>query len=645
MFDDLANRQIGDFIVQERIGRGAMSVVYRAVQQSVNRSVSMKVINFRANPLAQENYQPYFIQEARVIATLEHIHIVPIYNYGAVDTESSYIAMRLLRGGSVQELLQSGALNLDRALDIFTQAAQGLAHAHSRGIIHRDLKPTNILLDDLGNAYLADFGLGKLAEVSLDLTESGTVIGTPLYASPEQLSGDPIDHRSDIYSMSAILYHMLVGRAPYAFSEGGLAELIRLHATTEPPSLREINPSIPEEVDTLVLQGLRRSPDERPDSIESMADSLNMAVGRRISRASDPVVYVPSSPAARRPPSCSVVAGIVVAVLILTGIVVALLTLRPAVAPQGTVISGARGTGEDVLPSAEEAAAARAKVGSDGFIAYIACTLDGEFQAALARLMADRATEHGLAFRAYDSGLDQYRQITLIERARVEGAKAFILCALQSDVLDQTLDAARRAGLPLVFTTANTFVGGAVTLDGENREVGRAAGRLAGEIIRDERNGQAKVVLLNYPGLATADERAAGMEEALREIAPDAEIVGRYPGVTLDNGYDAIRSLLERGEAFDMILSVDDAASFGAIRALEEAEVPEGAVDIVSIGGEERAQQFIRDGHYLRGSVSVDREASSRIAVDAVVKLLAGASVPEFLSFPQGELMTRDTPE
>src|SRR5215207_5082042 len=204
MMNRFVDRQIGDFFLQDGIGHGPMSVVYRALQQSVNRHVALKIIDFGANPLILENYQPYFIQEAKVNATLEHIHIVPIYNYGSVDAETSFIAMRMLGGGSVDTLLAEGRLPLLQAVDIFTQTAQGLAHAHEQKIIHRGIKPSNILLDEVGNAYLSDFGFGKLAEVSLDLTVSGSTIGTPLYAAPEQIVGDEITYLSDIYSMGAI---------------------------------------------------------------------------------------------------------------------------------------------------------------------------------------------------------------------------------------------------------------------------------------------------------------------------------------------------------------------------------------------------------------------------------------------------------
>ena len=119
--------------------------------------------------------------------------------------------MRLLRGGSLADLLRKGPLPPTRAADIFTQVGRGLQYAHSKGVIHRDLKPSNILLDDAGNAYLSDFGLAKMIGSTLDLTESGNLVGTPAYVAPEQVRGETADVRSDIYSLGILLYHMMVG--------------------------------------------------------------------------------------------------------------------------------------------------------------------------------------------------------------------------------------------------------------------------------------------------------------------------------------------------------------------------------------------------------------------------------------------------
>lgn len=625
-----------------------MSVVYRAVQQSVNRSVALKVINLNLNPLAKENYQPYFIQEAKVIATLEHIHIVPIYNYGPVDAESSFIVLRLLRGGSVSDLIREGPVDLYRVLDIFIQAGQGLAHAHSRGIIHRDLKPSNILLDDLGNAYLTDFGLGKLAEVSLDLTESGNVIGTPLYASPEQLLGDEIDPRSDIYSMCAILYHMLVGRPPLDIGDGGLVELIQKHLNEEPVPMREIDPEIPAEVDDAILRGLSRSPDDRPVSVEALAEALNVVLGRRISRSTDAMDAAMTSEQAaarqRRTRMWWMLSLLIIALLAIGGMAM-MVAGRPSVPVDMNVATGARGVMEDVMPSPAQIETARATLGEEHFVAYIACTLENEFQVKRAEIMNERLSEYGIAFRVYDSRLDRYRQLALIERARVEGAKALVLCLLDSRSVDASLAAAEKDGIPLVYLSPQEPRYGGVSVDDDNVGLGREAGAYAAAYINDALGGAARVLLLEYPGLATSGLRVQGIEEALLEAAPDAEIVERGEAMTVAAGQAAVGDALTRGIDFDVIVAVNDAAALGAVRALELAGVSPDSVAIVSINGEENTRRLVNEHHYLIGTVQTNAVRSSQMAVDAIVRLLGGGEVPEYVVNGAGPVFTGSTAE
>lgn len=650
MFDDLANRQIGDFIVQERLGRGAMSVVYRAVQQSVNRSVAFKVINLNLNPLAKENYQPYFIQEAKVIATLEHIHIVPIYNYGPVDEESSFIVLRLLRGGSVADLIHEGTVDLYRVLDIFIQTGQGLAHAHGRGIIHRDLKPSNILLDDLGNAYLTDFGLGKLAEVSLDLTESGNVIGTPLYASPEQILGDEIDHRSDIYSLCAIMYHMLAGCPPLDIGDGGLIELIQKHMHETPIPLREIDPGIPSAVGEAIMRGLSRSPADRPQSIEALAEALNVTLGRRISRSSEMAAVTTTGEQPSASPSDRralrwwwLATALLVAILALSVGLTWLASRQTGRVPQTLVVlHGEQGALSDVVPSPEEVAAAKELLGSRSFVAYIACTLENEFQLERAEYMAERLDSYGINFQVYDSRMDYYRQLAQIERARVDGAKALILCVLTSSSLNSSLEAASQAGIPLVFLTPQEAHFGGVVLDGSHYDLGMAAGRYIASLA-NATDGGSRVLLLEYAGWTLTEQRAAGIVDALAEQAPQAQIVERSNAVTVAQGQRVVDDLLERGVAFDMIAATTDAAALGAARALELAGVDPSDVAIVSINGEDEAKAMVREGRYLVATVETDVVTSSHMAVDAAIRLLGGGAVPEFISYEAGPVYSAST--
>ena len=237
-------RRVDDFVIEDRIGRGGMATVFRAHQVSVNRYVALKIIDLSPNQEERDEFRQRFAQEVAVVALLEHIHILPIYAYGIVENEFAYLAMRLLRGGSLADLLRKGPLPLTRAADIFTQIGRGLQYAHSKDVIHRDLKPSNILLDDAGNAYLSDFGLAKMIGSTLNLTKSGNLVGTPAYVAPEQVRGEAADVRSDIYSLGILLYHMLVGRPPFELADSGIAALLYKHVEEPPPPPHLLNPAV-----------------------------------------------------------------------------------------------------------------------------------------------------------------------------------------------------------------------------------------------------------------------------------------------------------------------------------------------------------------------------------------------------------------
>ncbi|HEX2621433.1 MAG TPA: serine/threonine-protein kinase, partial [Phototrophicaceae bacterium] len=240
---DLVGKQLGEFQVLERIGRGGMATVYRAHQLSVNRDVALKVLLELDGVLDDQNFRQRFAQEAELIAALEHIHILPVYGYGIQDNVA-FIAMRLLRGGSLSDLMKAGPLPMERTVELFSQIGKGLAYAHSKGVIHRDLKPGNILLDEGGHAYLTDFGLAKLIDGDAHMTKTGNIVGTPTYMSPEQLRGDPLDHRSDIYSSGVILYQMLTGKRPFDGDSSDIVSIIYKHLEKLPIRPGLVNPEL-----------------------------------------------------------------------------------------------------------------------------------------------------------------------------------------------------------------------------------------------------------------------------------------------------------------------------------------------------------------------------------------------------------------
>jgi serine/threonine protein kinase/DNA-binding LacI/PurR family transcriptional regulator len=673
-FDDLIGREIDGFQIEERLGQGAMATVYRAYQPSINRHVALKIIRLDHGLGQQEDFRKRFAQEAEVIARLEHIHILPIYAYG-ITTELAYLAMRWLKGGSLSELLRKDRLALERTADIIKQVAQGLAYAHSKGVIHRDLKPSNIMLDDEGNAYLTDFGLAKFAEGSTEITKSGTIVGTPAYMSPEQLRGEPLDRRSDIYSLGVLLYMMAAGRLPFDTSTSDLVSIIYQHLETDPTPPSEFNPQVTAEVEAVIFKALSKDREERFDTADSMARALNAALGRstsdtmlvpsvnRLRSKSRPRLSVKARQSQRQ--RLYLVAGIVVIIALMAALlfnqintdnqtrvaqtaqaVAAAETLTaagwtPTPPPTAVVQAGEYKPSAEVVPSAEEIQRAKARLGVGGFIAYIACSLDSEFHSTLAREIRDLTTRYGLTARVYDGEASAYKQITLIERARSDGAGALIVCPLDAKLLADSLTSAQGAGIPMSFFADNMPSYGGVLVGGDNYLLGLEPGRLAGKLITAERGGKANVIILDFPDRPDIVARANGLEDGVLEYAPNAKIVGRFKGATPDFAKESVGKLIKDGVKFDVIVSINDAGSFGAISAMEAAGFDPKAVIITSVDGEALAQQYIRRDYYIRGSVQSARKESSEALVNSMVKLLAGATLPEFVLVPPGPMLTK----
>src|SRR5579864_775586 len=204
----LVGQRIGTYEIVALLGKGGMAEVYRARQQlggRVVRDVALKLIDARLS-LTPE-FIARFEREAQTLVSLSHPHILKVFEYGQ-QNDLLYLVMELLSGGSLAERVREGALPFDSVLRIADQIGQALDYAHGKGIVHRDLKPQNVLLDEVGNAFLTDFGIVKLINETTALTSSNVSIGTPAYMSPEQWTGGTVDARSDLYSFGVMLFEM-----------------------------------------------------------------------------------------------------------------------------------------------------------------------------------------------------------------------------------------------------------------------------------------------------------------------------------------------------------------------------------------------------------------------------------------------------
>jgi serine/threonine protein kinase len=285
---------LGPYRIINQIGKGGMATVYKAYQPSVDRYVAIKVL---PSQLAEsKEFATRFQQEARIIAKLEHPHILPVFDYGESDG-IPYFVMRYLEAGTLKDKMEAGRpLPLNEIDRIFNQLADALSYAHSHGIVHRDLKPANALIDSYGNIFLTDFGIAKLLEsASPRLTQTDAIMGTPAYISPEQAQAQPVDQRSDIYSLGIILYEMATGRVPFV-ADTPLAILFK-HVSDPLPLPSSIKPDIPTSIEQVLLKALAKDPRDRFSTAAEFAAAWKRALEDKESARRAPEIS--SAPASR----------------------------------------------------------------------------------------------------------------------------------------------------------------------------------------------------------------------------------------------------------------------------------------------------------------------------------------------------------
>jgi len=270
----MAPEKIGRYEIKSELGRGGMATVYRGWDPLFEREVAVKVLPpelLHADP----QFKMRFEREAKIIASLEHPSIVPVYDVGD-DNGQPYFVMRYMSGGSLSERIKAKTLTVEDAVKILGQLAPGLDEAHAKGIVHRDLKPSNVLFDAKGTPYISDFGIAKLSQSQSSGMTGSAIIGTPAYMAPEQAQGTGVDGRTDIYAVGIILFEMLTGRQPYE-ADTPMAVAFK-HITDPVPNIQDANPALPAGVDAVIQKAMAKNKDDRFATATDMLDDLRTIV-------------------------------------------------------------------------------------------------------------------------------------------------------------------------------------------------------------------------------------------------------------------------------------------------------------------------------------------------------------------------------
>jgi len=263
--------QLGRYLIQSELGRGAMGVVYKATDSVLERTVAVKTVNITLEREYAEKYEQRFYQEAKAAGGLNHPNIVTIHDVGK-SGDVVFMAMEYIEGVELRTLIGEGRpLRVAQSVSIAAQVAEGLAYAHQRGVVHRDIKPANIMVVANGPVKITDFGIARMRG-SGDLTQTGTLLGSPKYMSPEQVIGKRADHRSDVFSLGVILYEMLCGAAP--FNGENVTALMYQIVNFVPPAPSTLNPAIPELLDYIAAKMLAKPLEQRYQDAAEVARDL-----------------------------------------------------------------------------------------------------------------------------------------------------------------------------------------------------------------------------------------------------------------------------------------------------------------------------------------------------------------------------------
>jgi hypothetical protein len=289
-------RLIGDrYELQETVGTGGMSTVYRAFDTLLERNVALKILHERYGE--DEEYIGRFRREARAAAKLSHPHIVTVIDRGE-QGGNEFIVFELVDGENLKELVERGGpLPVRRALELGLQVGRALAFAHGEGIVHRDVKPQNVLLDGEGRAKVTDFGIARTID-AVGTTETGTVLGTSHYIAPEQARGEKVDAQTDVYSFGVVLWELLAGDVPYG-GENFLSVAMR-HVNEPVPNVLDRRPDTPLRLATLIERCMAKEPGDRPESMEAVVDELEACLADLDAKEGGEATMIVRRPVTRR---------------------------------------------------------------------------------------------------------------------------------------------------------------------------------------------------------------------------------------------------------------------------------------------------------------------------------------------------------
>jgi serine/threonine protein kinase len=270
----IAGEQVGPYQIVEQLGSGGMATVFKAYHAALDRYVAIKVLHpaFKQDP----NFLARFQREARIVAKLEHPHIVPVYDFSDAGGQP-YLVMRFIEGETLKARLTKGDLPLDEVARMMQPVGEALTYAHGQGVLHRDVKPSNVLLTAEGGVWLADFGLARIAQAGESTLSQDSLLGTPQYISPEQAQGlSDLDVRTDVYSLGVVIYELLVGRVPYQADTP--YAVIHDHIYAPLPLPRSIKSDFPEPLERVLLKALSKERDDRYATVADLMRAFDQAV-------------------------------------------------------------------------------------------------------------------------------------------------------------------------------------------------------------------------------------------------------------------------------------------------------------------------------------------------------------------------------